>query len=164
MCTKKTMPATLQACLEPTRHAPNKVCACHLGRKNTYSYFPICQCMTQPAHDSSLCHCIIVGEYLCMTELPCDNICCLTVLTYNMKGYKQCIPMVAYMKRYLQSRCLKKILTKGKTRNQKTKLNTHVIPVISCHVQQIQAGLSRAMLEISSEFSRLISPLRLSYI
>lgn len=48
------MPATLQACLEPTRHAPDpvgmfvsrvvdKVCACNLGRKNTYSYFPIRQ-------------------------------------------------------------------------------------------------------------------------
>ena len=76
------MPATLQACLEPTRHAPDqvgifvsrvvdKVCACNLGRKK----------YMQPAHDSSLYHCIIVGEYLCMTELPCDNNCCLTVLT-----------------------------------------------------------------------------------
>jgi hypothetical protein len=49
------MHATLQACLEPSRHAPDpvgmfvsrvvdKVCACKLGRKkNTYSYFLICE-------------------------------------------------------------------------------------------------------------------------
>ena len=68
------MPATLQACLEPTRHAPDpvgmfvsrvvdKVCACNLGRKNTYSYFPIRQ--RRPPQSESVPG-MLGGEKMCL--------------------------------------------------------------------------------------------------